>query len=148
MRNQLLKFCAVVLTSILVSCSGGGNPEDDAKKICDCMKAAEMHETKMKDCEKQRDELVKKYEGNKEAKDKMEKIISDCRIELIKIHSALDSEKLCDCMKRTVNDLTIMDECMMLAEEMEIKYKGSKEAEMVIKKEMDKCEKEMANQTK
>ena len=48
------------------------------------MKSAGMDETKMKECDKQWDELAKKHEGNKEAKEKMEKIISDCKIELDK----------------------------------------------------------------
>ena len=64
---KTIKFLPVIFSVLVLASCGGGNPEDEAKKICECMKSAGMDDAKMKDCEKQWDELAKKYEGNKEA---------------------------------------------------------------------------------
>jgi len=87
------KILLALFSMIVLASCGGGNPEEEAKKICDCMKGAVKDESKMKDCEKQWGDLEKQFEGNKEANEKMDKVMAACEGELDNLFTSAIAEE-------------------------------------------------------
>jgi hypothetical protein len=54
-----------------------------------------------------------------------------------------DGQKLCDCMKEAIKDMSKMAECQKMGEEMEKKYPSGSEGYKEIDAAMDKCQEEL-----
>jgi hypothetical protein len=54
-----------------------------------------------------------------------------------------DGEKLCNCMKEAMKDMSKMEECQKMGEEMEKKYPKGSDDYKVIDEVMDKCQEEV-----
>jgi len=54
-----------------------------------------------------------------------------------------DGQKFCDCMKEAMKDMSKLESCMKMGEEMETKYKDDKAAQGEIEEVMKECEKEL-----
>ncbi len=66
MKSSLFAMTFLLLTA-LCSCGGVGNAEDDAKKLCACMKAAEIDASKTEECATMSIKMEEKYAGNSTA---------------------------------------------------------------------------------